>query len=287
MVPALLLVLLLADTTATSLDSWVPQRMAQLRIPAVAVAVVTNGSTNWTWSRGVENVLTRRAVSERTVWPVSETGDLRVTAAPHARVSAILSPGLTVLAVWSAVAWVLLVPVSLLFRRRWRFGRGHEVLAVLLGAALTWAHLDRLGGNTLASYLTALSAGVVVVPLLVAALAWPKSKPLSLIVVVVASALAWSARNALLPMPAFRSPDHGATVGGLARLARSALQGDFASRSATDFILEGSRWTRADKSRGAEAFFVLLPQRGSAVVVVSNAGNTGSLLREIVDSVAR
>jgi len=287
MFPAPLLVLLLADTTAASLDSWLPERMAQLRIPAVAVAVITNGSTSWTWSRGVENVLTRRAVSERTVWPGGEAGDLGVTAAPHARVSAILSPGLIVLAVWSALAWVLLIPVSLLFRKRWRFGRWHEVLAVLLGAGITWAHLNQLGGTVLASYLTALPAGMVVVPLLVAALAWPKSKALSLIVLVSASALAWSARDATLPMPAFRAPDHGATVEGLAHLARSALQGDLASRSGAGFVLEGTRWTRADKSRGAEALFVLLPQPGSAVVVVSNAGNTGSLLREIVDSVAR
>ena len=283
MFPAPLLLFLLADTTATSLDSWVPHRMAQLRIPAVAVAVVSAGSATWTWSQGVENVLTRRAVSDRTVWRVSAAGDLPVTATSHASAAAILSPGLIVLAVWGVVAWILLIPVGLLIRRRWRFGRWHEVLAVLLGAVATWLHLNRLGGTVLASYLTALSAGVVVVPLLASALVWRKSKALSLVVAVAASGLVWSARNALLPMPAFRAADHGATVARLAELARAAL----ASRSETDFIAEGDRWIRADSSRGAEAFFALIPKRDLAVVVVSNAGNSGGLLREIVDSVAR
>jgi hypothetical protein len=214
---------------------------------------------------------------------VSAIRDLPVTAASHASVSAILSPGLVVLAVWSVVAWVLLIPVSRLFRKRWRFGRWHEVLAVLLGAAVTWLHLYRLGGTVLASWLTALSAGVVVAPLLAAALVWRKSKVLSLVVVGAAAALVWTTRNAVLPMPVFRASDRGATVAGLADLARRAL----VSRTETDFIVEGDRWTRADSSRGAEAFFALIPERDIAVVVVSNAGNSGSLLREIVDSVAR
>ena len=38
---------------------------------------------------------------------------------------------------------------------------------------------------------------------------------------------------------------------------------------------------------GTHTFFVLVPDRGTGVVAVANAGESGSLLREIVDSITR
>src|SRR5580765_3305662 len=99
---------LLADTIATPLDSWVPHRMAELGIPAVAVSAVFVGHSGWTWWSGIENVLTRRPVSESTMWPVSDAGTGRVSASPHATIAAILPPGLIAATVWAGLLWILL-----------------------------------------------------------------------------------------------------------------------------------------------------------------------------------
>ena len=280
-------VLLLADTSATALDSWVPRRMAQLRIPAVAVAVTAPNHSAWTWSSGVESVLTRRPVTDKTVWPVSAAAAdaAHVSASPHASLAAILPPSLIVFSVWGVVLWVLLIPLSLLVRKRWRFGRWHEILAVLLAAPITWIYLRRLGGPVLASWLTATGGATLLIPLFLAALAWGKSRVASLVILAAYVTLVWSARHTVLPIPRFGASDAGATTTALRDYLASALQSDSLELTRRGFTLDGGRWTRDDSGRGATTLFVLVPASGTGVVAVANAGVSETLLKEIVDSI--
>lgn len=290
MFPFQLLMALAADTLSVDLDSWVPRRMAAMHAVAVGVTVVSEREPRSEWHHGVSNVLTRTPVADNTAWPVRAFSSTTVSvASPHSQLGVALLPGLIMLGVWAAVGWILLVPVSALFRHEWRFGRWHEILAVLLAVPVTWIFLRRAAGPVMATYFTSLSAAILLVPLGFAASTWRKSRLAAMAMVTIAAILAWNARSLPVPLPSNfdGGPPEGATFGDLERAALRALRADSLERTRMGFTLEGDRWTAHDRSRGAEALLVLLPSREMGVIVVSNTGETTGLLEEIVDSIVR
>ena len=290
MFPVQLLFALAADTATVDLDAWLPRRTATLHVAGIGVAVVSSDGVSWRWHHGVESVLTRTPVGGHTVWPSRSLGRRQPrTASPHATLGAVLSPGLIVMGVWSALCWVLLIPASGLLRKNWRFGRWHEILSLLLAAPVAWLFLDRIAGRVLASYFTVVAGITLLLPFALAALAWRKSRLAAVAVIAVAALLTWKARELIIPLPSRfdAGTAAGATLDELEQTALRALRSDSLERSSLGFALEGGDWIAHDKSRGAETLLVLLPERGMAVVTASNTGETTSLLREVVDSIAR
>ena len=289
MFPVPLLLALAADTVAVDLDSWVPGRMAALHVAAVSVAVVA-GDEHWRWFRGVENVLTRARVSEATIWPARTLGTSQAgAAASHAPLGQVLAPGLIVVGVWSALCWMLLVPVAMMVRKSWRFGRWHEVLALIVAAPIAWLYLRRAAGPVMASYFIGLAGGALLLPIAIAALRWRKSRIGAITIVAAASIIAWQARRLVVPLPSVVDGHAaaGGTLDDLERTAVRALRADSLQRTRLGFAIAGDRWIAHDRSRGAETFFVLLPERETAIVAASNTGGTTGLLRQILDSITR
>ena len=285
---AQLLFALTADTLAVDLDAWVPRRMGEAHAVAIGVAVVSAGA--WEWHYGVENVLSRTPVGENTAWPVRIFSSSAVSVAvPHSALGLALQPGLISLGVWSALAWILLIPLSGLIRHEWRFGRWHEVLAILLAVPVTWIFLRRIAGPVMATYLAAIAAAQILIPFGLAALAWRKSRFTAMAILVLAAAATWTGRHLPIPLPSNLDggPPEGATLSDLRNAMARALPADSLDRAGMGFDLENGRWIAHDRSRGAEALLVLLPAREMGVIVVSNTGETTGLLEEIVDSIAR
>lgn len=288
------LLLIGADTTAANLDAWVPRRMAELHVPGIAVGFVARGTRGWIWTHGVENVLTRRALGPGTRWPLG----IRVEppamseregalASAHASLAAVLPPGLIILGVLAGIAWGILVPVSLAARKRWRFGRWHEVLAVSLAAPLAWLYLRRLGGPVVASYFTAMSVGSVLLPLLAASLAWTKSRLGALAILAGAAALIWSVRAFVVPIPAASGGGGATDLATLQELSTRAIDGDSTAIADLELQQEGGRWIARQDSRGSSALFIIMPDRGVGVVAVANAGEAEELLAAVVEAVLR
>jgi len=294
MFPLQLLFALTTDSLTIDLASWVPRRMAEHRVPGAAVTVVTPNGPAWTWTYGVENVLTRRPVGPKTRWPLG-TGVDGPGAAPlgaglaasHARLTALLPPGLIILGVFAAVAWVLLIPVSASVRKRWRFGRWHEVLAVVLAAPFAWLYLRRLGGPVLATYFTVMALSCSLLPLLAAALTWPRSRIAATVLLPAAALLAWSARNLVVPMPAAFSGRGAIDLVALGDLSTRALAGDSAAIAGLGLQWEGDRRVARQNGRGSAAIIVIIPERRIGVVAVANAGGSEDLLREVTEAVLR
>lgn len=297
MFPVPLLLFVGADSLAIDLDSWLPQRMAAWRVPGIAVTVATRGAPGWTWAHGVENVLTRRAVTSTTRWPVGEWADTAgesreparhdSIAAPHASLAAILPAGLIILGVLSPVVWLVLVPASWWVRKRWRFGRWHEVLAVLIAAPMAWAYLRRLGGPVLATYFTTMALGALLLPLLAASLAWKRSRLGALALLVGTAALLWSVRAVVVPMPAGFGGHGAIDQAGLHGLAARALDADSAGRTSLGLHQDGSRWVARRGTRGATALIVVVPERRMSIVVVANGDGSEDVLGEVAEAVAR
>ena len=287
---AQLLFTLAIDTLASDLDAWVPRRMAEAHAAAIGVAVVSEAGEGWTWQEGVENSLTRTRVDDDTSWPVRAFSftSSRV-ATPHSRVGVVIAPGLIVLGVWAALCWVLLIPVSALLHHAWRFGRWHEVLAILLAVPLTWFFLRRFAGPVMATYFTTAASALLLAPAALAAMAWRRSRMTALALVLMSGFAVWSTRGLAVPLPSGfdGAPLEGATLGQLQQAALRALGADSVRRAAMGFVPDGRRWISHDRSRGAEALLVLLPSKEMGVIVVSNSGETTRLLQEIVDSIAR
>ena len=290
MFPLQLFLLLSLDSLPVSFDRWVPQRMAALHVAALGVSVLATGKAPARWVHGVENVLTRTGVSPATIWPLRELGTPQSqVASPHARVAVILPPGLIVLGVMSTLSWLLLTLVSTVTRRRWRFGRWHEVLSVILAAPLAWVYLRHAAGPILATWFTAIAGILLAVAFALAAVTLRKSRLSTLVVLAAFVLLVSLARNLALPLPAklAGASATGATLGQLESLVISGLAGDSTLRAGLGFAPQNDRWVASDRSRGAGASLVLLPARGMGVIVVSNTGEAEVLLNEIVDSVAR
>lgn len=285
-----LFLVLAADTLTVDLDAWVPRRMVEVHVTAVAVAVTSQGEHRRTWSAGVENVFTRKRVSDGTAWPVRGFGSPQSrTASPHARIGAVLPPGLIAVGVLAALSWLLLIPLSVVLRRAWRFGRWHEVLAICIAVPVTWLFLRRVSGTVLASYFTAIATGVTLVPVLLGAAAWRRSRLAALVPLLAAGVLVAVVRDLVVPLPSRIEGNSaiGATLDELESLATRALDADSTTRASLAFRFDGDRWIARDRNRGAEAILVLLPQRDLSVVAVSNTGRSSALLQEIVDSIAR
>lgn len=299
MFPPQLLLALAADTTAANLDAWVPRRMAELNVPGIAVAFASRGKPGWTWTHGVTNVLTRQPVDEGTRWTLGalgSRGDLRTgrprpddsVASAHAAIAALLPPGLIILGVWAGIAWVALVPVSLLVRKRWRFGRWQEVLALVVAAPVAWIYLRRLGGPVLASYFTTAALAVSLIPFMLAALIWNRSRLMAFAPLAGMLALVWIVRAAVVPMPrSFGQTDPTMSVAEMHQLALVALNSDSLGRTALGLRPEGSRWVGRDTGRGAGALFMVIPDRNIGVVAASNAGGSAVLLRTVAEAVLR
>jgi hypothetical protein len=283
-----LLFVLAADTLTLELDAWVPKRMASAHVAAVGVALVSEGGAR-EWYHGVQNVLTRTPVGRETSWPVRAFGSSRSeVATPHSRVGVVLSPGLVVLGVLSALCWLALIPVSAVTRQEWRFGRWHEVLAIVLAIPFTWIFLRR-GGPVMATYFTATATTMLLVPLALAAISWRKSRIRAIAILLAAGLAAWSIRGLAAPLPSNfdGGPAEGASLGQLQRAALKALHADSLERTELGFTPLGGRWIAHDRSRGAETLLVLLPSRDLGVIAVSNSGETTRLLEEIVDSLTQ
>lgn len=290
MFPFQLLLALATDTLSVNFDAWVPMRMRQAHAAAVGIAVVTHDVGRTEWYHGVENVLTRRRVNGKTAWPIRAFSTASPdVASPHSRIGLVLRPGLTVLGVWTALAWVLLIPVSALLRQTWRLGRWHEVVAILLSLPLAWIFLRRLTGPVMATYFSAIAAAVLLTPATLAAIAWKRSRIIAAAIAIAFGLAAWSARTLAAPLPSSfdGGPPEGATLGQLRAAALRALEADSLQRIGMGFAPDGDRWIVHDRSRGAEALLVLIPARNLGVIVVSNSGETTELLEEIVDSIAR
>jgi hypothetical protein len=194
-----------------------------------------------------------------------------------------------VVGVLTGLSWLLLIPLSIVLCRAWRFGRWHEVLAICIAVPVTGLFLRRVSGTVLASYFTAIAAGITLVPVLLAAAAWRRSRLAALVPLLAAGVLASLARDLVVPLPSKvegNSPI-GATLGDLESLAARALDADSITRASLAFRLDGDRWIARDRNRGAEAILVLLPQRKLSVVAVSNTGRSSALLQEVVDSITR
>jgi hypothetical protein len=201
----------------------------------------------------------------------------------------VLLPGLIALGVWTALGWVLLIPVSALTRHEWRFGRWHEVLAILLAVPLTWIFLRRLAGPVMATYFTATASAMLLLPSALAAITWRKSRISAIAILIAAGLTAWATRGLAAPLPSNfdGGPSEGASLNQLQQAALHALQADSLERAGMGFTPIGDHWIADDRSRGAEALLVLLPSRGMGVIVVSNSGETTRLLEEIADSLMR
>jgi len=285
---AQLLFVLAADTLTLELDAWVPMRMASTHVPAVGVALVSEAGAR-EWFHGVRNILTRTRVGHETSWPVRAFSTSRSeVATPHSRIGVVLKPGLVVLGVWSALAWVVLIAVSALTRHEWRFGRWHEVLAITLAVPLTWIFLRR-AGPVMATYFTASATAMLLVPTALAAISWRKSRIRAVAILLAAGLAAWSIRGLAMPLPSNfdgGSPE-GASLGQLQQAALHALHADSLERTRMGFTPVGGHWVAHDRSRGAEALLVLLPSRDMGVIAVSNSGEAARLLEEIVDSLTQ
>jgi hypothetical protein len=294
MFPVPLLLFLGADSLAIDLDSWVPRRMALHRVPGLAVTMVARDAPAWTWTHGVENVLTRRAVGPATRWPLGTRVDRSAAVPPegglasaHASLAVVLPPGLIILGVLGGIAWVVLVPVSLAARKRWRFGRWHEVVAVLLAAPVAWVYLRRLGGPVLASYFTAMALAGTLLPLLAASLAWTKSRLGALVLLSGAAGLIWSVRALVVPIPAAFGGGGAMDIAALRELSTRALDGDSTAIASLGLQQENGRWVARQNSRGSTALFVIVPDRRVGVVAVANVGGSEELLRTVAEAVLR
>lgn len=294
MFPVPLLLCLGADSLAIDLDSWVPRRMAQHRIPGLAVTFMARDAPAWTWTHGVANVLTRRGLGPKTRWPLgirmeaqAPTPHESSLASAHASLAAVLPPGLIILGVLAGIAWLILVPVSLATRKRWRFGRWHEVLAVSFAAPLAWFYLRRLGGPVVASYFIAMSAAAVLLPLLAASIAWTKSRPGALAILAGTVALIWSVRAFVVPIPAASGGTAAMDLATLRALSTRALDGDSTAIAALGLRQEGGRWIARQHNRGSSALFIMVPDRGVTVAAVANAGEAEELLGAVVEAALR
>ncbi|HEX9893208.1 MAG TPA: serine hydrolase domain-containing protein [Gemmatimonadales bacterium] len=438
MLPIILVCLTAADTVAPDL-SWVRARMAELRVPGLAVAVVVDGKVAWTRAFGVANRLTRDPAQESTVWPVASLGKpvtayaalrlvqagrleldaplvqhrpapaflprdssrdaitlrhllthtsglsnylrdrtrrLRFTpgeryqysgvgfmylqqvleqttgqsfdsamaglvfdplempsawfgrpriggaaATVHAALAQVLPPGGIMLGISAIGAWILLIPVCAITRRRWRFGLWHEIMAVLVAAPVAWWLLARLGGSVMALYFTAIAALAYLGPLLVAAAVFAALRRASLalrlaavgLVVAIGAGALFAGRAQPVPLPTWYSAEGNAaaslrsSIGDLARFAAELV--DPALLDSTTTGLLRSRAVRADSglwwglgiavsgpeseprlihrgsNPGVAALLVAVPSQRAAVVVVANAGHAAPLVQEVAERV--
>ncbi len=235
-------------------------------------------------------------------------------AAPHTSLNQLLPPGGIMLGFTSIGAWVLLVPLSWLARRRWRFGRWHEVLAVVVAAPVAWALLARLGGAVMATYFTALTAALALVPLVAAVavtrLARRASRGarflLATLVLAGAAAGVWAARAQPLPLPLWYGREGNAaaslrtTMPDLARfvealvapaevdpavaglLGRRSVQSDSAEWWGLGIRVTGPEQAPVLSHRGstpgAQALLVAIPSRRVGLVIAANAGHGDDLV---------